>query len=142
MATLAVKKLNLGLDAATNVYAGLDMATGGTNWTAASAGGDDFVAGNMNRTFIAVLNAGAAIYFNVGAGKKCDQGHNHDIGNKTATASGTAAGGVAVVATTGLTLLGPFERDEVVGSNGKVSIGYSGVTSVKVAVIELAAQGR
>jgi hypothetical protein len=138
MATLPVKKISLGLDPATNIYAGVSCQIV-ADMAAMAAGGDNFVIGNARRTFIIASNtSGAAIYLKIASGKECDEGHVHDIG------SGTITAGIAIPPTTGLVLIGPFSRDEVAGAGGVVSITYTGAltAATRIAVCELAEDGR
>lgn len=85
---------------------------------AATGGGDKFV--NDGDTLLHVKNgSGAPITVTVSAVAKCSHGSLHDA--------------VATVVAGATTQIGPFPQARFNGVDGKVSIGYSAVTTVTVA---------
>jgi hypothetical protein len=108
MATLTVQSVTL---------AGLNPS-----YSAASAGGDDFV--NDGRTFLHVKNGGAgAITVTV---------------TTPAQISGIDVADIAVSVPNGSErMIGPFPTNLFNASTGKASITYSGVTSVTIAAIKV-----
>lgn len=85
---------------------------------AATAGGDKFY--NNGDTVLHVKNGGGApITVTVAATAKCSHGSLHD------SVSSIAAGATAQI--------GPFPQARFNGIDGKISITYSGVTTVTVA---------
>lgn len=122
MALLNVQKISMGLNAAGS-YLGLVPAF------VAAVGPDTFI-NRDNRTFLAVKNGGGgAITVTIDSKVKCNQGHEHDV---------------AVSVTNGSEIwIGPFSPVEFSdGSTDIVTITYSGITSVTVAVFSLSSDGR
>lgn len=109
MATLTVQKVDL---------AGL-----APTYAAAAVGGDEFV--NSGKEFIHVKNGGAgAITVTVNSQALCNQGFDHDA--------------AVSVPASGERMIGPFLKARFDDANAKVQITYSGVTSVTIAVIQVA----
>jgi hypothetical protein len=108
MALLTVQKI---------VKAGLNPTYG-----AAAATGDQFP--NNGQTFVHVKNGGtAAITVTVDSVRPCDQGFDHDY--------------VISVPAGGERMIGAFEQSRFNNADQRVSISYSGVTSVTIAVLSL-----
>jgi hypothetical protein len=93
----------------------------GVTEVAAGAGGDKFTPGSS--TLLQVKNAsGGSINVTVDSQKTCDQGFDHNL--------------VVAVPAGATRLIGPFPGKRFVGADKKVSVAYSAVTSVTVAVIQ------
>lgn len=106
MATLTVQSIS-GLNAA-------------VTWNAANAGGDDFV--NDGRTILLVKNAsGGSINVTVASGQQVD---GLDIEDP-----------VVAVAAGATQRIGPFRKTYYNDGDGKVSLTYSDVTSLTVALL-------
>lgn len=108
MATLTVQQITL---------------TGTTpSYAACASGGDEFV--NDGQTFIQVKNAsGGELTVTVNSRTNCNQGSDHDVA-------------VAIPLTTGDKMIGPFPPSRFNNGDGKVTITYSGVTSLTIAAIK------
>ena len=92
-------------------------------YSAAAVGGDYFV--NDGKTMLEVRNAsGAPVNVTVASPQNCDQGANHPLV-------------IAVPATIGQRMIGPFLRRRFNDANGRVQVTYSGVTTVTVAAVKL-----
>jgi hypothetical protein len=89
-------------------------------FVAADAAGDTFLPGD--RIQLRVKNASAAaVTVTVNSVRPCDQGFDHDV------AVSVPAGGDLTI--------GPFPSERFAGAGGVVSVSYSAVTSVTVAVV-------
>lgn len=127
MATLTKVSVTLGLSA--GVYTGT-----APNFQSCAAGGDQVLIGNGNRMFLYFKNGHTAAQFVKAASQQnCEQGHDHDVGDATASVS---------IPASGERVLGPFDGDEFKDGNGYLQLTYSGVTSLTVCPFELAARGR
>ncbi len=94
----------------------------GPTFAAANAGGDAFA--NNGRTMVVVKNDGASsITVTITSARTCNQGFLHDL-----TIS-VPAGAERWI--------GPFAPWRFNDESGQVAVGYSAVTSVTVAAIEL-----
>ncbi len=92
-------------------------------FAAASAGGDDFV--NSGKAVLYVKNGGAsAVTVTVDSQTTCNYGFDHDA--------------VVSVPASGERVIGPFPKARFNDAYDKVRITYSAVTSVTVAVLEVA----
>ncbi|RJQ09892.1 MAG: hypothetical protein C4551_03215 [Bacillota bacterium] len=109
MATLTVQQTSL---------TGLNPAFG-----AAAAGGDEFV--NSGKAVLYVKNGSAgAVTVTVNSQTACNYGFDHDA--------------EVSVPASGERVIGPFPKSRFDDAAGKVQVTYSGVTSVTVAVLEVA----
>lgn len=92
-------------------------------YTAASAGGDTFA--NNGTTMVHVKNGGtAAVTVTIDSIEKCSHGFDHDL--------------VVTVAANGEQLIGPLDASRFNNkATGLVSMTYSGVTTVTVAVLQM-----
>lgn len=92
-------------------------------FVAASAAGDDFT--NSGKAVLYIRNGGAAeVTVTVNSQTPCNYGFDHDA--------------VVAVPAGGERIIGPFPKARFNDANDKVQIAYSGVTSVTVAVLEVA----
>ena len=94
-------------------------------FTAAAAGGDEFV--NSGKHFIAVINAHASDprTVTVNSQQECNQGFDHDIA-------------VVITAAQDEKVFGPFPKDRFNDSDGKVQITYSDSgADLTIAIFEL-----
>lgn len=91
-------------------------------YAAAAVGGDQFP--NNGQSFIHVKNGGSgAITVTLDSVKGCDQGFDHDL--------------TVNVPATGERMIGPFEQSRFNNADQRVSLTYSGVTSVTIAVLSI-----
>lgn len=92
-------------------------------FVAAAGGGDKLAPGD--RTCLHVKNAsGAPITVTVDSVRQSDYGQDSNVV-------------VTVPATTGDRMVGPFPAQRFAGTDGKVAVTYSGVTSLTVAAVRI-----
>lgn len=120
MAVLTVQTLSHGLSAGT--YSGLTPT-----YASCASGGDSFA--NDGRTFIHIKNGHSSPQtVTIASNVNCNMGHDHDVAVAVTNAEER--------------MIGPFRTDQFNDGNARVTLTYSGVTSLTIAVIKLATEGR
>ena len=101
------------------------------SYAAATAGGDDFVCQDDQRTYLEIINSGgSAITVTIPAQQSTAL--QSGVGQVT-----VAALTASVAATTGRAKIGPIGSAHIRANDGKVQVTYSAVTSVTVGVFRL-----